>query len=98
MSNNDETPGEMIERIERETGQRWDDPRGTALSGLFGAVARAMGENPHGPKDDVAAGLLLQHQMTPEYAREQAVRQMMADMLAGGMAPADLAALLGVKK
>ena len=82
---------DLIERLERETGQRIDDNDGdnNAMAGLFGAIARAMGQTPpsYRPRDDVAAGLLILHQMTPEYAEKQASDRLVAEMLVGGMSP-----------
>ena len=83
---------DLIERMERETGQRIDsdDPNNMAMAGLFGAVARMMGKSSHDERDDVFAGLLVIHQMTPEYRNEQASRKMIASLLAGGLSPDDI--------
>ena len=90
---------DLIERMERETGQRIDDNGGDnlAMAGLFGAIARAMGKTPPSYRecDDVAAGVVIRHQMSPEYEQEQKSNEMMANMLAGGMSPDDLKAFLG---
>ena len=90
---------DLIERMEKETGRRVDDNGGDniAMAGLFGALARAMGHSAHSPRDDVAAGILVRHQVTPEYEAEQRSRRMMAEMLAGGMPPDVLSDLLGRK-
>ena len=49
---------DLIERMERETGQRIDSNDGDnmAMAGLFGALARAMGKSSHDARDDFAAG------------------------------------------
>lgn len=88
---------DLIERLERETGQRVDDNGGDnfAMAGLFGALARAMGQSNHQPRDDVAAGVLIRHQMTPEYEAEQRSKRMMAEMLAHGVSPDGLKGLMG---
>ena len=90
---------DLIERLERETGQRIDDNDGDnlAMAGLFGAIARAMGQTPssYRPSDDVAAGVLILHQMTPEYEAEQASKQMIADLLVGGVSPDTLKDITG---
>ena len=90
---------DLIERLEKETGQRIDDNDGdnNAMAGLLGAMSRLMGQSPasYKERDDVAAGLLIKHQMSPEYAREQESKKMIAEMLAGGMSPDDVKALLG---
>lgn len=89
----------LIERMERETGQRIDanDGDNLAMAGLFGAVARLMGKTPsnYAERDDVAAGILIRYQMTPEYAREQQAKAMLAGMLRSGLSPDDLKDILG---
>lgn len=90
---------DLIERLEAETGQRIDDndSDNLAMAGLFGAISRLMGQSPKTYRecDDVAAGLLIKHQVSPEYQREQEGKKIMAAMLAGGMSPDDLKGLLG---
>jgi len=45
----------LIEQAEALAGCRWDDPDNpNAMHALMGAMARALGTNPHGPRDDVA--------------------------------------------
>jgi hypothetical protein len=60
-------------------------------------MSRALGKSPasYRERDDVAAGVLIRHQMSPEYKQEQESRQMMATLLAGGMSPDDASALMG---
>ena len=90
---------DLIERMEALTGQRIDDNDGDnmAIAGLFGAISRLMDQSPdsYTERDDVAAGVLIKHQMSPEYQREQESKEMMAKMLASGMSPDDLKGLLG---
>ena len=88
---------DLIERMERETGQRIDsdDPSNMAMAGLFGAVARMMGKSSHDERDDVVAGLLVMHQMTPEYRNEQESRQMIASLLSSGLSPDDIRNMWG---
>ena len=90
---------DLIERMEQETGQRIDDNGGdnNAMAGLLGAMARHMGKLPstYTERDDVVTGLLIKHQMSPEGEREQAGKEMLANMLTAGMSPDDLKALLG---
>ncbi len=90
---------DLIERLERETGQRIDSNGGdnNAMAGLLGAMSRLMGQSPasYKERDDVVAGLLIKHQMSPEYACEQESKKMIAEMLASGMSPNDVKALLG---
>lgn len=63
---------DLIERMELETVSiDSDDPNNMAMAGLFGAVARMMGKSSHDKRDDVVAGLLIVHQMTPEYRAER---------------------------
>ncbi len=91
---------DLIERLERETGQRIDDNDGDnlAIAGLLGAISRLMGKSPstYTERDDVAAGILiLQQQMTPEYKRGQESKKLMAELLLGGMSPDDIKGLMG---
>ena len=78
---------DLIECIERETGRRIDDENSIAMAGLFGAIARELGKSNHKEHDDVVAGVLVRHQVTPEYAQEQASKEMLANMLAAGFPP-----------
>jgi len=90
---------DLIERLEQETGQRIDDNDGdnSAMAGLFGAVSRLMGQSPpsYRERDDVAAGLLIRHQMTPEYKRKQEANRLVAGLLAAGMLPDDIKDVIG---
>lgn len=90
---------DLIERMEKENHRRIDDNEGdnNAMAGLLGAMSRLMGLSPasYGPKDDVAAGLFIKYQNSPEYKRKQESEQVMADMLASGMSPDDIKQLLG---
>jgi hypothetical protein len=86
---------QLISRMERETGQRVDDPGSNALAGLFGAMARMMGKTNYPPQDDVVAGLLILHQMTPEYQNDQRSKEMITGMLTAGMSPDDIRAMFG---
>ena len=54
--------------MENETGQRIDDGDNLAMAGLFGAMSRLLGQSPpaYQERDDVAVGVLIQHQMSPE--------------------------------
>jgi hypothetical protein len=82
---------DLIERLERETGQRVDDNDGDnlAMAGLFGAISRLLGESPptYREHDDVVAGIVIRHRMSPEYAREQDGRRLLASLLVGGISP-----------
>ncbi len=90
---------DLIERLEKETGQRIDDNDGDnlAMAGLFGAISRIMGNSPpsYREEDDVVAGLLILHRMSPEYRNEQESRQMIASLLAMGMSPDQVKELFG---
>lgn len=90
---------DLIERLEKETGQRIDDNDGDnlAMAGLLGAMSRLMGQSPpsYRERDDVAAGLLIQHQLSPEYQQEQEAKELMAELLASGMSPNDVKSLIG---
>jgi len=90
---------DLIDQLERETGQRIDDNDGDnfAMAGLFGAIARVMGQSPssYTERDDIAAGVLIRHRMSPEGKREEETDQMIAQLLATGMSPDDIKELLG---
>ena len=83
---------DLIERLERETGSRVDEPGSMAMLGLFGAAVRLLGNAPGGctEKDDVALGLVVTHRMSPAYAKEQQANDLLADMLRLGISPAHL--------
>jgi hypothetical protein len=89
---------ELIDRMERETGSRVDANNGDnpAIAGLFGALARALGQSQHREQDDVAAGVLIRHQMTPAFAEEQRWESMMTSALAAGVSPDDFHALTNI--
>ncbi len=90
---------DLIERMEKETGQRIDDNNGdnNAMAGRLGAMSRLMGQSPptYREHDDVVAGLLIKHQMSPEGQREKEDREMLAGLLVTDMSPDDIKALLG---
>jgi hypothetical protein len=85
--------------MERETGQRIDSNNGDnlAVAGLLGAISRLSGQSPvsYTERDDVAAGVLIKHQMSLEGQREKENNEMLAVMLTSGMSPDDLKSLLG---
>lgn len=82
---------DLIERMEAETGQRVDDNDGDnlAMAGLVGAMSREMEQSPptYHECDDVAAGLLIQRQMSLEHQQEEEKKQVMAVLLACGFPP-----------
>ena len=82
---------DLIERMEAETGQRIDDNEGDnlAIAGLLGAMSRMMGKSPdsYTEREDVVAGVLIKHQMSPEYEREQESKELIAALLISGMSP-----------
>ena len=82
---------DLIERAERETGQRIDDNDydNNAMALLFGALLREMGKSPSSYKeqDDMVAGLVFKHQQTQEYQKEQESKKLMADLLSTGISP-----------
>ncbi len=93
-----ETGGEMIERFERETGQRYEEG-GAAMDGIFGYMARVLaesrGERTHDPRDDVVAGGLIRYQNSPEGKAKQEGDELLAKMLCAGVAPDDIRKLQG---
>lgn len=89
------TANDLIERAERESGKRIDDPDnqiGIAL--LFGALAREMGRTNFEAKDDVAAGLVIMDEIANGQKRQQD-QQLLAGLLSSGLSPDDVKALLG---
>jgi len=69
-SRGSETAAELIERAEREGGSRVTES-GDARRIVFGALARSMGKATHRPEDDLAAGILLEHEASPEGEAER---------------------------
>ena len=90
---------DLIERMERETGQRVDDNDGDnlAIAGLFGAMARMLGQTPpsYSERDDVAAGVVIRHQMSPEYRRQRESDNLLAQLLVSGVSPDTLKDITG---
>lgn len=86
--------GDLIKKMEQETGQRWDEKGSLALSGLFGAVARMMGKSNHAERDDVVAGVVIQHQVSEEGRREQEAEAALVELLRAGMSPDDISRLV----
>ena len=88
---------DLIERMERETGQRVDSNGGDnmAIAGLFGSMAREMGGSRHAKRDDVAAGVVIRHQMSPEGKAEQGQKEMLACILTDGVSPDTLKDIMG---
>ena len=91
--------GNLIERMERETGQRIDANAALSppLAGLLGAMSRLMGYSPasYTERDNMVAGMLIRHQMTPEYQQEQEAKELMAQLLTSGMSPDDVKSIMG---
>jgi hypothetical protein len=67
----------LIEQWEEETGQRWDSNDGDNLTmaGIMGTMSRLLGKSNQQPKDDLVAGMLIQHQMSPEGQRQAAAEE-----------------------
>lgn len=90
---------DLIERIEKETGQRVDCDNGDnlATAGLFGAMNRIMGQasSMYTQKQDVAAGVLIKNQMTSEYEQKKESERVMVSMLSAGISPDDVKSLFG---
>lgn len=68
----------LIEKIEQETGKRWDDPSGLPLAQLVGAVAREMGVSKFEERDDLAVGILLQDEFVNGESNRQTERALLA--------------------
>lgn len=84
-----ESAAELMERAERETGRRVDEPGSPAIDVLFGAVVRAMGKAPAGctAHDDGALGFYVRFQMSPEGRRKQEAEDTLVALLRMGMSP-----------
>lgn len=80
----------LIERAERLSGKRWDDPTGNAMDIIFGALGREMGLHRHRPEDDFATGMLLRNPPKDNSA--------LAAMLAMGFSPDEIHAIVNGKK
>lgn len=80
---------ELILEMEEKAGQRVDENGfdNLAMAGLFGAIGRAMGINKHLPKDDVAAGVVLRHQASPEFEHVKKMDEMLASAISAGIPP-----------
>lgn len=93
------TASELIERMERETGQRVDSNGfdNNAIAGLIGALLRETGRSGHRSRDDVAAGTLARYQMSPAGQAEREANEMFVNLLLSGLSPDEAAALLGGK-
>ncbi len=89
---NPETAAEFIERMERETGCRVDDNNfdNIAMAGLIGNLARQLGHSNHRSHDDVAAGVVLRHKMSPEGKAQERAGQALAHLLCSDVSPDDL--------
>lgn len=89
---------DLIERMERETGERVDSNNfdNNAVAGLLGALARMMRQIPpsYTEKDDVAAGILIKHQMSPRGKAEKQTKEMFAELILNGMSLDDAKSLL----
>ncbi|HSG61624.1 MAG TPA: hypothetical protein VLA24_09345 [Pseudomonadales bacterium] len=90
---------ELIERLERETGHviAANDGDNMAMAGVIGAMSRMLGQSPtsYTERDDVAAGLLIGHQMSPAGQRERESKEMLANLIIGGMSPDTIKDLVG---
>ena len=68
----------LIEKIEQETGKRWNDPSGLPLAQLIGAVARETGVSKFEERDDIAVGVLLRDEFINGDRRRQTKRALLA--------------------
>lgn len=86
---------DLIERAERESGARWDDPDNrNARNILLGALARELGQHNFEERDDFAVGILIQDEIeNGEKNRRRA--EALRTMLGLGMSPDDIRALNG---
>lgn len=87
--------GDLVEHYEKLAGCRVDsgDFNNNAIAGLMGMMARVLGRNPHGPENDVCAGILIQHQMSPAGKAEREANASLAALLTSGVSPDDILAM-----
>ena len=87
---------DLIERMEKETGQRVDHNDGDnfAVAGLLGALSRVMDQSKFDERDGVAVGVTLKHQISPVGQREKESNALIASMLRSGLSPDDVKLLL----
>lgn len=94
MNKKTDDASELIERLENETGCRIDDNEGDnlAMAGLVGAISRIMKLSPpsYQERDDVVAGLYIQHLNSHEGKAQEEQKQMLAELLASGLSPDDI--------
>jgi pentatricopeptide repeat protein len=92
-----ETPAEMIERLEKECHCRVDSNgfNNAVVAGLLGAASRALGQHDHSPHDDVVVGTLIQFNNSEEGRRKREADEMFAQMLRAGISPDELKGLFG---
>lgn len=88
--------GHIIEAHEAYQDQRYEESD-NVMTGLFGAIAQALqgthyGGDPVG--NDIAAGLLVRHQMSPEGQAKRESDRLLAQMLMAGLSPDDIGSLL----
>jgi hypothetical protein len=77
-------PNDLIERAERETGCRVDDPNNNmAMAILFGALSRELGQNHFQEKDDLAAGIFILDEIENGDKREKEKELLVMAMKAG---------------
>lgn len=90
-------PLNLIEQLEQQTGQRWDSNGGDnrTTDSLFGAMARALGKNPHRPEDDAVVGALIRHEMSPVGQAQKEADTALVKLLTMGVGPDEINLLTG---
>jgi hypothetical protein len=86
----------IIEAHEAYQDERWENSE-DVMTGLFGAIGQALqGTNYSGNKvgNDIAAGTIVRHQMSPEGQREKEANEMLRGFLLAGLSPDDIGSLL----
>lgn len=85
---------DLIERAERESGKRWDEPGSNAIAILMGALSRELGQHNFSERDDMAAGILIQDDIVNGKTKRQS-RDTLVALLGLGLSPDDVAKLNG---
>jgi hypothetical protein len=85
----------LIEEIERQTGNRIDanDYNNNGMTMLLGAMAGILEGTRTSYRDDYARGVVAQYHLSAEYKQKQIADQMLGDLLMNGFAPDDICSI-----
>lgn len=83
---------DLIERAERESGQRINEPNSNAIAILLGALSRELGQHRFPERDDMAVGLLIQDEIANGEERRR-WRESLVGLLQVGLSPDEIKGL-----